>query len=59
MSIGLASLATASRIVFARSAAEIPVVTPVAASIETVKLVECRSLLYDTISGRFNCWHLC
>ena len=36
MSIGLASLATASIIVLALSAAEIPVVTPEAASIETV-----------------------
>jgi hypothetical protein len=36
---GLASGATAVRIVSARSAAEMPVVTPRAASIETVKLV--------------------
>ena len=39
---GLASGATAVRIVSARSAAEMPVVTPRAASIETVKLVVCR-----------------
>ena len=40
ISPGFASLATASCTVFALSAAEIPVVTPVEASIETVKLVE-------------------
>ena len=40
MSIGLASLATASTIVLALSAAEIPVVTPEAASIETVNFVD-------------------
>src|SRR6185295_17627776 len=36
---GLASAATAARTVRARSAAEMPVVTPSAASIDTVKLV--------------------
>jgi hypothetical protein len=36
---GLASFATATWMVRARSAAEMPVVTPSAASIETVKLV--------------------
>ena len=40
MSIGFASLATASIIVLALSAAEIPVDTPEAASIDTVKFVE-------------------
>ena len=39
MSPGLASAATAACTVRARSAAEIPVVTPLAASMETVKLV--------------------
>ncbi len=39
MSVGLASAATAARTVRARSAAEMPVVTPSAASIETVKFV--------------------
>ena len=55
ISAGLASAATASKTVLARSAAEIPVVTPLAASIETVKLVPLASLLWLTISGRFNC----
>ncbi len=40
ISLGLASGLTAVRTVNARSAAEIPVVTPSAASMETVKLVE-------------------
>ena len=39
MSSGRASRATAERTVRARSAAEMPVVTPLAASIETVNLV--------------------
>ena len=52
ISVAFASLATAALIVTARSAAEIPVVTPVAASIDTVKLVEnCASFL-STINGR-------
>ena len=40
----------------ARSAAEMPVVTPVAASIDTVKLVPIEVPLSRTMSGRFNCW---
>ena len=53
ISVALASCATAARIVVARSAAEMPVVTPSAASIDTVKLVEnCASFL-STIKGKF------
>ena len=53
MSVAFASFATAALMVVARSAAEMPVVTPIAASIDTVKLVEnCASFL-STISGRF------
>ena len=42
-------------IVVARSAAEMPVVTPSAASIDTVKLVSIAARLSPTISGRRNC----
>jgi hypothetical protein len=54
-SSGLAPLATALNTVLARSAAEIPVVTPSAASIETVKLVAYAALLSVTIKGKRNC----
>ena len=48
MSDGFASAAAAMRIVCARSAAEMPVVTPWAASIDTVKFVPCdRAVLRD------------
>ena len=40
----------------ARSAAEIPVVTPSAASIETVKLVLNFASLRSDISGNASCW---
>ena len=43
------------RTVRARSAAEMPVVTPVAASIDTVNAVPCGERLSLTISGRFSC----
>jgi len=51
-SSGFASFATAACTVRARSAAEMPVVTPSAASMETVKLVPNASLARLTISGR-------
>src|SRR5919106_982535 len=51
---GLASGATATWIVLARSAAEIPVVTPDAASIETVKAVPKGEVFSCTINGRFS-----
>ena len=51
-SAGCASGLTAARIVFARSFAEIPVVTPSAASIDTVKLVPNRERFCETIIGR-------
>ncbi len=56
ISAGLAWAATAVRMVCARSAAEIPVVMPSAASIDRVKLVPCWAPLASTIKGRFNCW---
>ena len=40
----------------ARSAAEMPVVTPVAASMDTVKLVRMLDPLRSTMEGKFNCW---
>ena len=52
MSSGFASFFTAAFTVRARSAAEIPVVTPLAASIDNVKLVPMRERLSPTISGR-------
>ena len=55
MSVGLASGAQATRIVCARSAAEIPVVTPLAASIETVKLVPCTERFTGVIGARSSC----
>ena len=51
--------ATAARIVRALSAADIPVVTPLAASIDTVKLVARLALLTLTIKGKSNCLHRC
>ncbi len=51
-SLGSASRRTAARMVVARSAADIPVVTPAAASMDTVKLVDARLLSLLTISGR-------
>ncbi|NWG40006.1 MAG: hypothetical protein HXY27_08615 [Hydrogenophilaceae bacterium] len=49
MSLGLASFFTAALIVTARSCVEMPVVTPSAASIETVKAVPCGVWLSITI----------
>ena len=46
-----ASRATAACMVRARSAAEMPVVTPVAASIDTVKVVPCWAPLLAIIGG--------
>jgi hypothetical protein len=57
MSRGPASGRIAACTVRARSAAEIPVVTPSAASIESVKLVPSGERLFETMSGRFNCRH--
>jgi 3,4-dihydroxy 2-butanone 4-phosphate synthase/GTP cyclohydrolase II len=52
----LAGLEPASVIVeILNDAAEMPVVTPVEASIETVKLVPLASLFCVTMSGKFNC----
>ena len=53
---GLAFGATAVLIVRARSAAEIPVVTPLAASIDTVKFVPIEVPLSRTIKGKLSCW---
>ena len=50
-SAGLASRATATWMVRARSAAEMPVVTPVAASIETVNAVPCWAPFFAVIGG--------
>ena len=55
MSSGFAEEETAACIVRARSAAEIPVVTPSAASIETVKLVLNFASLRSDMSGSANC----
>ena len=52
MSCGLASFFTAAWMVAARSAAEMPVVTPVAASIDTVNAVPCGVWLSFTICLR-------
>ena len=57
MLLALAFLAIAAFTVVARSAAEIPVVTPLAASIDIVKLVPKREPLFSTIGGKSNCWH--
>ena len=54
-SSGRASGAIAASTVRARSAAEMPVVTPSAASIDTVKLVPCDARLVATIGGRPSC----
>ena len=54
-SSGRALRAVATRTVCARSAAEMPVVTPLAASMETVNAVLCCARLSATISGKFNC----
>ena len=54
-SLGPAFFATAVLIVCARSAAEMPVVTPAAASIDTVKLVPMAVPLSLTMSGRRSC----
>ena len=50
-SSGRASLLTARRIVRARSCADMPVPTPSAASIDTVNMVRCGSVLCSTIGG--------
>ena len=55
-SFGLALTATAAWMVRARSAAEMPVVTPEAASIETVKFVPSAVPFSRTIKGRLSCW---
>ena len=55
MLFALAFLATAACIVVARSAAEIPVVTPLAASIEIVKFVPNRESFFITIGGKLSC----
>src|ERR1700736_2638865 len=55
MSSGRAPAAHATRIVCARSAAEIPVVTPSAASIDTVKLVPWRDRFIGVIGARPSC----
>ena len=55
-SVGFASGATAVRTVCARSYAEMPVVTPSAASIDSVKLVRCSRSVSLTISGSRSCW---
>ena len=47
----MASLRTAACTVRARSAAEMPVVTPVAASIETVNAVPCWAPFFAVIGG--------
>ncbi len=52
MSDGFAPGAAATRIVCARSCAEMPVDTPCAASIETVKLVPCTERFCATIGAR-------
>ena len=55
MSSGLAVEDTAVWMVLARSAAEIPVVTPSAASIDTVKLVLNLAPFLSDISGKLSC----
>src|SRR3989344_3580310 len=52
---GLASGLTAARTVVARSAAEMPVVTPCAASIETVKAVDSLRCTPLCCNGSFSC----
>src|SRR5581483_8753934 len=59
MSSGFAFGATAACTVRARSCAEMPVVTPLAASIETVNAVPSGERLSRTISGRFSCRQRC
>src|SRR5258706_1885883 len=58
MSSGFACFPVATRTVRARSDAEMPVDTPLAASIVTVKLVPRGERLSTTMSGRFSCRHL-
>src|SRR6266852_1933826 len=53
MSAGVALGEAATLMVCARSAAEMPVVTPEAASMDTVKLVPCTERLRATIGKRF------
>ena len=53
MSAGVALEEAATLMVCARSAAEMPVVTPEAASMDTVKLVPCTERLRATIGKRF------
>ncbi len=55
MSAGRASFLMAACTVVARSCAEIPVVTPSAASIETVKFVPTRARPSLTIIGKRSC----
>ena len=55
MSRGFALGETATLTVCERSAAEMPVVTPSAASIDTVKLVPSAAVLSRTIKGKFSC----
>ncbi len=55
MSSGFAWRAVAARTVRARSAAEIPVVTPLAASMEAVKLVPIGERLSLTMRSSFSC----
>ena len=55
MLLAFAFFAIAALIVVARSAAEIPVVTPFAASIDNVKLVPKREPLFSTIGGKSSC----
>ena len=56
MSSGVAPAAAATRIVCARSAAEMPVVTPCAASIDTVKFVPCIERLTGVIGASIARW---
>src|SRR5579862_355584 len=57
MSLAFACFAVAARTVRARSAAEIPVLTPVAASMETVNAVPMGERLSFTMSGRLRLRH--
>jgi len=54
MSAGVALEDAATLMVCARSAAEMPVVTPEAASMDTVKFVPCTERLRATIGSRFS-----
>ena len=55
MSSGFAFAATATCTVRARSAAEIPLVTPLAASMDAVNAVPCNARLSVTIIDKFSC----